>query len=76
MKGFLCVSFLNLVCDVLPGVILQSAQGGTESNQTSGQISVCQNGGLRLFLVILSLEKCLKTCFAWVRVQLSCIYSI
>lgn len=50
------LSALNLVRHVLPGAVLQSSEGGTESNQTSGQIPVCQNGGVRLFLVILFVQ--------------------
>lgn len=39
------------VCHVLSGALLQSSKRGTESNQTSGQISLRQNGGFCLFLV-------------------------
>ena len=50
----LCLSSLDLVRHVLPGAVLQGSERGTESNQTSGQIPMCQNGGVRLFLVIFS----------------------
>lgn len=46
--------YLDLVCHVLPGAVLQDSERGTRSNQTSGQVPVCQNGGFRLFLVISS----------------------
>lgn len=44
--------YFALVCHVLPGAVLQDSERGTESNQTSGKVSVRQNGGFRLFLVI------------------------
>lgn len=50
------LSALDLVRHVLPGVVLQNSERGTESDQTSGQIPVCQNGGVRLFLVILCVQ--------------------
>lgn len=49
------LSSLELVCHVLPGAVLPSSERGAESNQTSGQIPVCQNGGVRLFLVTINM---------------------
>lgn len=54
---FLCF-LLTPVCHVLPGAVLQSAERATQPNQTSGQVSVCQAGGVCVFLVILSVFKC------------------
>lgn len=47
------LSALDPVCHVLPGAVLPNSERGAGSNQTSGQIPVCQNGGVCLFLVIL-----------------------
>lgn len=47
------LSALDPVCHVLPGAVLPNSERGTGSNQTSGQIPVCQNGGVCLFLVII-----------------------
>lgn len=54
---FLYMSSFDLVCHVLPGALLQGFERGAESNQTSRQIPVCENGGVRLFLVNLSVLK-------------------
>lgn len=51
------MSSFELVCHVLPGALLQGFERGAESNQTSRQIPVCENGGVRLFLVNLSVLK-------------------
>lgn len=55
----MCINFelslfsLYLVCHVLLGALLQKSERRTESNQTSGQIPLCENGGVCLFLVII-----------------------
>lgn len=48
------LSSFDLVCHVLPSALLQGSESRTESNQTSWQIPVCQNGGVCLFLVNLT----------------------
>lgn len=51
-QNFSLSSSCPVVCHVLPGAVLQGPERGAQSNQTSGQIPLCQNGGVRLFLVI------------------------
>lgn len=48
----LSCSLLSLpVCHVLFGPVLQGPKRGTGPHQTSGEVPVCQNGGVRLLLV-------------------------